>query len=637
MYQFGDRDGDGAGDGSGVSTGDGTITRGGTEGGDRRGRSGALARRAMASRWSRGGIAALAGALPALAFPAPSLWWFAYGALVPWILLIRTAPTARRAMLDGWLGGLGFMVAVHHWLLPSLHVFTVVIAALLGLLWAPWGWLVRRLLGGAASPGRATASLVVLPSGWLMVELARSWENLGGPWGLLGSSQWQVAPALRLASVGGVWLVSALVVVVNVGLALLALTLAGRLAAAHGPASRTVDPGPDATGPGVTGVTAPAAAPEAPTPRSTGQSPTSRTTAQSPPGPRTAAQSPTPRTTARVAVTAVPACAGILAVAALAAAASAWAPRPQAAGEVRIAVVQPGVIDGVSGPQKRFDRQEVLTRALAGQDPDLVVWGESSVGFDLAERPDVARRLAALSREVGADLLVNVDARRSDRPGIFKSSVLVGPGGPTGDRYDKMRLVPFGEYIPARSLLGWATSVGKAAGEDRRRGDRQVLMDAGPGLRVGPLVCFESAFPDMSRRLTRDGAQLLLAQSATSSFQSSWAPEQHASLAAVRAAETGRPMVHATLTGVSAVHGPDGSRAGAPIGASASSAKVYDVPLATGTTAYVRWGDWPVHGALVVITVLCAAEGVRSLRRSAPEPHGPRARTVHGSPARPGH
>ncbi|WP_447036120.1 apolipoprotein N-acyltransferase [Streptomyces sp. DSM 118878] len=569
---------------------------------DRRDRLTAFARGIPASRRWRGGLAVLTGALPALAFPAPSLWWFAYVALVPWILLTRTAPTARRAMLDGWLGGLGFMVAVHHWLLPSLHVFTVVIAALLGLLWAPWGWLVRRLLGGAPSPGRSTASLVVLPSGWLMVELTRSWENLGGPWGLLGSSQWQVTPALRLASVGGVWLVSALVVVVNVGVALLVLALARRVASRRAAARRKA------------------------------RGAASRLTAA--PAPRTAARA---AATAAATATALPAFAGILGVAVVAVAASVWAPRPEAAGEVRVAVVQPGVMNGVSGPEKRLDRQEALTRDLAQEDPDLVVWGESSVGFDLADRPDVARRLAALSREVDADLLVNVDARRSDRPGIFKSSVLVGPEGPTGDRYDKMRLVPFGEYIPARSLLGWATSVGKAAGEDRRRGDRQVLMDAGPGLRVGPLVCFESAFPDMSRQLTRDGAQLLLAQSATSSFQSSWAPEQHASLAAVRAAETGRPMVHATLTGVSAVYGPDGSRAGAPLGTSASAAKVYDVPLAEGTTAYVRWGDWPVHGALVVITVLCAAECARSLRRPAPEPHGPRARTVHGSPAHPGH
>ncbi|MYZ18101.1 apolipoprotein N-acyltransferase, partial [Streptomyces sp. SID337] len=362
----------------------------------------------------------------------------------------------------------------------------------------------------------------------------------------------------------------------------------------------------------------------------------------------------------RPASAALPALAGVLTVATATAAAWAWAPRPEPAGHTRVAVVQPGVIaDGIASADQRLAREEALTRTLAGRNPDLVVWGESSVGFDLADRPDVARRIAALSREVGADILVNVDARRSDRPGIFKSSVLVGPDGPTGDRYDKMRLVPFGEYIPARSLLGWATSVGKAAGEDRRRGDRQVVMRTGrdvpsgqgDGLRVGPLVCFESAFPDMSRRLTRDGAQLLLAQSATSSFQHSWAPRQHASLAAVRAAETGRPMVHATLTGVSAVYGPEGSRVGGTIGTPASAAALYDVPLATGETAYVKFGDWPVHAALLVLLALGLIEGLRTLRSSgraadratpgttpgpAPEPREPPARTAHGSPARPG-
>lgn len=98
-----------------------------------------IARRLAVSPWWRGAAAVCAGALPALAFPAPSLWWLAYVALVPWMLLARSARTPRRATLDGWLGGLGFMLAVHQWLLPSLHVFTVVIAALLGALWAPWG------------------------------------------------------------------------------------------------------------------------------------------------------------------------------------------------------------------------------------------------------------------------------------------------------------------------------------------------------------------------------------------------------------------------------------------------------------------------------------------------------------------
>ncbi|MBT2482004.1 apolipoprotein N-acyltransferase [Streptomyces sp. ISL-94] len=514
-------------------------------------------------RW-RAPAAVAAGALPALAFPAPALWWFAYVALVPWMLLLRSAPSGRRAALEGWLGGAGFIVAVHHWLLPSLHVFLLPVAALLGLLWIPWALLVRDLLGGLPAARRAGAALVLVPAGWLLSELARSWQGLGGPWGLLGASQWQVPPALRLASVGGVWLVSLLVVAVNCALVLL--------------------------------ITVPGAR--------------------------------------------VPALAGVTGCAVLTGVVWLWVPRPEVSGGLRVAVVQPGLVaeagDGTSGPEQRFATGERLTRTLAGQRVDLVVWGESSVGEDLAARPDLARRLASLSAEVGAPLLVNVDARRADGPGIRKSAVLVGAEGPTGDRYDKMRLVPFGEYVPARSLLGWATAVGKAAGEDRVSGDGPVVMnlparpDGRPGVRLGPLVCFESAFPDMSRHLTRDGAGLLVAQSATSTFQDSWAPAQHASLAALRAAEDGRPVLHATLTGISAVHGPSGERIGAALPTSASTAAVYEVPLSRGTTLYVRYGDWPVAAALAALAAYCAAQGVRALRRPAPEPSSPPARTTRG-------
>jgi apolipoprotein N-acyltransferase len=517
----------------------------------------------LASARRRSVAAVLAGALPVLAFPAPALWWFAYVALVPWILLVRSAPTGRRAALDGWFGGVGYMLAVHHWLLPSLHVFLFLIVALLGALWLPWGWLVHRLLGGVPSVGRGATALLVVPSAWLAVELVRSWQGLGGPWGVIGSSQWQVEPALRLASVGGVWLLSFLVVAVNAALAVLVVVREVR----------------------------------------------------------------------------VWALASLVATATAASAAWVWSPRPSVDGRVRIAVVQPGVVTGRDSGDRRFDREEQLTRQLAGRRVDLVVWGESSVGFDLGDRPDLAHRIAVLSRQTGADVLVNVDARRSDRPGIYKSSILVGPDGPTGARYDKMRLVPFGEYIPARSLLGWATSVGRAAGEDRGRGTRQVVMDAGHGLRVGPMVCFETAFPDMSRHLAEDGADVLLGQSATSTFQNSWAPAQHASLAALRAAETGRPMVHATLTGISAVYGPDGRRQGPWTGTDAGAARVYDVPLAHGTTPYVRYGDWPLAVALLTLAAFGAAEGVAAvrLRRTAPAPRVPRARTVRGSPARHGH
>lgn len=519
-------------------------------------------------RW-RAPAAVAAGALPCLAFPAPALWWFAYVALVPWMLLLRSAPSGRRAALEGWLGGAGFIFAVHHWLLPSLHVFLFAVAALMGLLWIPWALLVRQSLGGVPGPGRAAAALVLVPAGWLLSELARSWQGLGGPWGLLGASQWQVPPALVLASVGGVWLVGLLVVAVNCALTLLVAV----------------------------------------------------------PGAR------------------VPAVAGVTGCAVLTGGAWLWVPRPEVSGVLRVAVVQPGpVADGPDGAERRFAVGERLTGTLAGQRPtgtpaglrpDLVVWGESSVGADLTARPDLARRLTELSVRVGAPLLVNVDARGADRPGIRKSAVLVGPGGPTGDQYDKMRLVPFGEYVPARALLGWATSVGKAAGENRVPGSAPVLMDlpGRSGVRIGPLVCFESAFPDMSRHLAREGAALLVDQSATSTFQDSWAPAQHASLSALRAAETGRPVVHATLTGISEVRGPSGERIGPALSTSASTARVYEVPMARGTTLYVRFGDWPVGAALAALALYCAAAGARSVRLG--KPAGAPLETPSGTPRTP--
>lgn len=487
-------------------------------------------------RLSARGVGALAacagGALPAAAFPEPGLWWLAFCGLVPWLLVLRAAPSGRDAALRGWLGGTGLMLATHHWLAAHLHVFLLVLCAVIGALWAVWGWLAHRLLRpGPHGTRRSLTALAVLPSAWLLAELVRSWEHLGGPWGLLGASQWQVSSSLRLMSLGGVWLVSLALVLVNVALTL--VVVGGRRLPRHGGARQA--------GVGL----------------------------------------------------------GALGAAGAVWATGAWVvPTPPPTGTANIALVQPGI---VAGAQNRFDRGVELTRALPRDGLDLVVWGESSVGFAPSARPEAPRVLRSLAAEHGADLLVNVDARHGEGAGIFKSSVLVGHDGLAGERYDKMRLVPFGEYVPARPLLGWVTSVGRAAQEDRRRGAEQQVLDA-DGLRVGPLICFETAFPDMARQLTADGAQVLVAQSSTSTFQDSWAPAQHASLAALRAAESGRPVVHATLTGVSAVFGPAGEPVGPKLGTETSTAQVREVPLADTQTPYTRYGDWAVGLALAVLT-----------------------------------
>ena len=187
--------------------------------------------------------------------------------------------------------------------------------------------------------------------------------------------------------------------------------------------------------------------------------------------------------------------------------------------------------------------------------------------------------------------------------------MLIGSDGVRGS-YSKTRLVPFGEYVPLRSLLGWATRHTKAAGEDRRRGDGPVVLRT-DSLAVGPLISFETTFSDLPRRLVRLGAELLAYQSSTSSYQGSWAQPQLASMAAVHAVEVGHPAVHTGLSGVSSAFDARGRKLGW-LPAAESGVLVVDVPLGSRTTLYDRLGDWPIVLSLLIFTAWCA----RSARRS---------------------
>lgn len=464
--------------------------------------------------------ASVAGALPALSFPARSWWWPAWVAVVPLLWVVCAAPSARAAALRAWCGMAAYVLATQYWLLPSAGPLLIVLAAGLGALWLPWGWATYRLLGQRVTAARTLAAVVVSPSAWIVAEAVRSWPGLGGPWASLGASQWNQPATLASAALGGVWLTGFLIVAANTA-------IAGAIL--H------------------------------------------------------------PRCAVRlVAVVVAVACTGL---------GPAWfwlAPVPPDAPTVRVALVQPGDIDDSAARQQAA---EALTEGLRGQAVDLVVWGESSVGVDLAGHPEAMRRLADLSRRVGADLLVNVDTR--DRTGeISKSSVLIGPDGERG-RYTKMRLVPFGEYIPLRPLFGWATRYTKAAGEDRRRGSELVVLDAG-GVAIGPLISFETTFSDLPRRLVQQGAQLLVYQSSTSTYQGSWAQPQLASKVAVHAVEVGHPAVHAGLSGVSSAFDARGRQL-AWYPATERGAVVVDVPLGARTTVFQRFGNWVLGMALSIL------------------------------------
>jgi apolipoprotein N-acyltransferase len=492
--------------------------------------------------------ALVGGALPLLAFPAPDLSLLAWFGLVPGLILIQRSPSAREAAVRGWWLGAGYFLAAQWWLAPEIGPAVAIIAVVFGALLAPFGVAVWALLRPPVTAARAVAALVVVPSYWLLTEWIRSWQALGGPWAVLGASQWQHPAVLALAAVGGVWLISFVLVAVNVAIL---IVIVARLAA---------------------------------------------------------------RIAATVA-TAVLVAAGPLAFA--------LTPAAPPAGTATIALVQPGVVDN---PVQRVDASQRLTarqpRTGAAR-PDLIVWGESSVAFHLGADRALLTAIKALSRADGVQILVNQDSEVAGKKS--KVAVLVGANGIDGT-YTKTRLVPFGEYIPFRSELSWLTRISKAAPVNMTPGNgAHVLRVTEPGGRklvIGPLICFESAFPDMSRVDTNQGAQLIVYQTADSTFQGTWALAQHASLGALRAAETGRPVVQAALTGDSAAFDARG-RVVAWMGETRRGVMLarLSLPATSSRTPFDRLGDY-VPWTAVGIAALAAVIGLIRRRGYRPRKAG---------------
>jgi apolipoprotein N-acyltransferase len=498
----------------------------------------------------------LAGALPVLSFPAANLEFLAWFGLVPGLALIVRSPTAREGGVRAWWLGAGYLIAALYWMTPEIGPAVLLVATGAGVLWVPFGAAAAALLRPPVTWPRGLAALVVVPSCWLLTEWLRSWQALGGPWAVYGVSQWQHPAVLALAAVGGVWLISFTLVMANVAIVLVIGSLPRLGAAARS--------GPWRPGLAVLGVAAGLA--------SVGAGPL----------------------------------------------AFALTPANPAVREVTVALVQPGMINDAN---LRAHASEALTAELSrggtlgGVRPDLIVWGESSIADDitLPKYRGPLSQIEALSARDGGDILINQDTTPPGK-GHEKWAVLVSPAGIKGI-YVKTRLVPFGEYIPFRQQLGWLTRISRAAGSNMLPGTGAHLLQAtdrtGKPLPIGVLICFESAFPDMSRVDTDQGAQLIVYQSATSTFQGTWGPDQHASLGAVRAAETGRPVVQAALTGVTAAFEARG-RLLAWMGQSSHGVVTLRIglPAASARTIYDQLGDyvpWTATGVAILAALVMFA------------------------------
>jgi apolipoprotein N-acyltransferase len=523
------------------------------------------------------GAALASGGLLAAAFPPLDWGVVALVALVPLLLAVETI-RPRTAALLGYVAGLTFFGLHLLWIAQFLS-WTGAVA------WLAWGALsaIQASFVAAfvalvpATRPLGVWRLLVLPACWAVLELVRAHHPLGGfPWGLLATSQHDAGPLLPLARVVGGFGLAAAIVAVNLAVALWLRALWS--GAQEGARVKR----PEGSG----------------EPR--GGAPVKRA----------------------LALAGLP----LLVAGLLGARLVVPAAPPPTGPALEVTVVQAGLRGG-HGLSQGQTTEEVFanhvrrTETLAltpGDPPDLVAWGEGAADADPLVDPGRQAAIARAAAAAQAPILLGATTRIDDSHRATEG-LLFTPQGQLADRYRKRRLVPFGEFVPFGGVLGrLIPATREGVPYDKVPGERlePLLLDGRP---VGPLICWESAYPGDARQLTRDGAQVLLILTNNASFGTGAGPRQHLAAGQLRAVETGRTIVQAAVTGPSALIGPAG-RSRFETGLYQDTVVRMPALPRAGLTPYVRYGRGIEAGLLgVAVGGLLLAGLLWRRRRTATE------------------
>ena len=453
-------------------------------------------------------------------------------------LAARTTPYRARVFRRGLVTGLVYFAGTLYWVIPVMDGYGELsfgVAVLVGVLLIVFLSLYPALFAVVTAAGVrrfGVNGLWVAPAVWVSAEWVRSWFASGFGWGTLGSSQATVIPVVQLASVVGVYGLSAFVALVSTAAAIVAL--GGRRVAPIG-----------------------------------------------------------------VAVLFVIVCvAGMVRVSGGA--------LLTAGSPLRVGLVQ-GNIDQAQKWDLQFrgmivDRYMSLSREALRTGAALVIWPEAATPFyfDLEEPWAAPIRQLAAERQtpflIGSDELVSGQTRPEDK--YYNSAVLVGADGRSHGVYRKMRLVPFGEFVPFQNVLFFVGPLVQAV-SNFSHGTEPVVFDAGSGRRISVSICYESIYPWISRAFVERGSQLLATITNDAWFGRSSAAYQHFEQGAIRAVEEGRYVVRAANTGISGAVDPYG-RVLAATSLFEPAVVPVDVRLLDHRTIYSRLGDVAVWLSLAV-------------------------------------
>jgi apolipoprotein N-acyltransferase len=511
----------------------------------------------------KAGLAIASGVALGLAFPKFDLSLLAWVAFVPLFYAVEDEPLWR-VFGYAWLQGLACFVVSLYWVEITLHDFAglrVLIAVMPLLLLAA---VIALFSGLAIWAGTYIARrlhiplFVTMPVAWTAVEWLRSFFPVGFPWNLLGYTAYRNLEMIQFAEFTGVYGISALIMLFN---AVVYTVLASR----HSPRVRVL---------GLSALTA-----------------------------------------AIVLALGF----GTIRIAQL--------EREAPAGELRVAMVQGNIPQSIKwDPGHLAESFQVYvdqTELGARRGVDLIIWPEAAAEFvfqpddhypePFAGDAEYRARLLELARHTGDDILFGAPALETSdgRFGSYNRAYLVSGQGRVESFYDKIQLVPFGEYVPARRLFGFVVNRIVHGFGDMIPGVEQTIFTV-KDARLAVLICYESVFPDLTRRAVKRGADILVNITNDAWYGQSSAPYQLLAMAAMRSVENKVPMIRVANTGISAVISPTG-RVTSPTALFVRDTEVETVGWRKGGTLYSAVGDLfaEICFALTVVAMLLAWRGRR--------------------------
>jgi apolipoprotein N-acyltransferase len=499
----------------------------------------------------------LSALLLALAMPGLVGWWpLLFVALIPLLWAARTLPIAAQSGCMGLSSGLLYYASLLYWIVivleryGGLHNFVAVgVLLLLALYMAAYtaffcmsiNWLTTR-----PERGLSVSILLIAPAAWVGLDVARGWLFTGMPWMDLGYGLFREPLLIQAADLGGHHLITFFIVQINA----LLYWLLDRVF------SRT-------------------------------------------------------RTPKRQYLLAVMVCLILYCVGGYSMLRWQQVKSEATTAEQVVAVAVQGNIDqgekwSPALKEETVDRYLSLSaKAIQGKErPSLIVWPETALPF-YPHREPLMSRVRDFAKEKQLYLLTGAPYF-TVTPGLskpsteyfssslrpveyFNSALMVDSSGTQTGRYNKQHLVPFGEYVPLSDYLWFIKPLVELVG-DFTPGRSSKPLEAGR-VRAGILICFESIFPEIARRTTAAGANLLVSLTNDAWYGKSSAPQHSWAMTVMRAVENRRGLVRAANTGISGFVAPSGAISGES-GLFTAEALTGNVPLMTGQTLFVQGGHW---------------------------------------------